>query len=213
MWRAVLPRPPLCGDEMFAVIATECDVRVSDVSRRSRRTARADRTKICFRKHSDICFCKHSDVVCWPWPNTAAAFGHLLPRFFGHLPPQVFGSLYTPPGTARADWARNHFIHFVHRVSPTLEGRRREMQLSLSRVSTVGPSLAVLCVEPDCIKFIASACSSHDPRWVMGRCGRNGQCRKTRCFRRHKWRDVLAVAPATPMHPRRWLSFPAPVPR
>ena len=117
MWRAVLPRPPLCGGEMFAVIATECDVRVSDVSRRSRRTARADRTKICFRKHSDICFCKHSDVVCWPWPNTAAAFGHLLPRFFGHLPPQVFGSLlYTPPGTARADWARNHFIHFVHRV-------------------------------------------------------------------------------------------------
>ena len=54
LWRAVLPRPPLCGDEMFAVIATECDVRVSDVSRRSRRTARADRTKICFRKHSDV---------------------------------------------------------------------------------------------------------------------------------------------------------------
>ena len=39
-------------------------------------------------------------------------------------------------------------------------------------------------------KFIVSACSSHDPRWVMCRCGRNGRCRKTRCFRRHKWRDV-----------------------
>ena len=181
LWRVVLPRPPLCGGEMFAVIATECDVRVSDVSRRSRRTARADLTKICFRKHSDICFRKHSDVVCWPWPNTAAAFGHLLPQGFSaiYLPPQVFGSLYTPPGTARADWASNHFIHFVHRVSPTLEGRRREMQLSLSRVSTVGPPLAVLCVEPDCIKFIVSAVFT---RWggilqgepVVRHCGHNG---------------------------------------
>ena len=86
-----------------------------EVSRRSRRTARADRTKICFRKHSDICFRKHSDVVCWPWPNTAAAFGHLLPQGFSaiyYLPPQVFGSLYTPPGTARADWAKQPFHPF-----------------------------------------------------------------------------------------------------
>ena len=115
LWRVVLPRPPLCGGEMFAVIATECDVRVSDVSRRSRRTARADRTKICFRKHHSDCFCKHSDVVCWPWPNTAAAFGHLLPQGFSaiyYLPPQVFGSLYTPPGTARADWAKQPFHPF-----------------------------------------------------------------------------------------------------
>ena len=153
------------------------------VSRKSRRTARADRTKICFRKHSDICFCKHSDVVCWPWPNTAAAFGHLLPQVFSDicdLPPQVFCSLlYTPPGTARADWASNHFIHFVHRVSPTLEGRRREMQLSLSRVSTVGPPLAVLCVEPDCIKFIVSAVFTRCGGILQGEpvvrhCGHNG---------------------------------------
>ena len=66
------------------------------------------------------------------------------------------------------------------------EGRapRNAVFFSLSLVSTQGPQLAVLCVEPNCIKFIVSACSSHDPRWVMGRCGRNGRRRKTRCFTR-----------------------------
>ena len=180
LWRVVLPRPPLCGGEMFAVIATECDVRVSDVSRRSRRTARADRTKICFRKHSDICFRKHSDVVCWPWPNTAAAFGHLLPQGFSDICPRKYLAAFTLPQEPRARTGpSNHFIHFVHRVSPTLEGRRREMQLSLSRVSTVGPPLAVLCVEPDCIKFIVSAVFTRCGGILQGEpvvrhCGHNG---------------------------------------
>ena len=78
--------------------------------------------------------------------------------------PRKYLAAFTLPQEPRARTGpSNHFIHFVHRVSPTLEGRRREMQLSLSRVSTVGPPLAVLCVEPDCIKFIVSA--------VFTRCG------------------------------------------
>ena len=177
MWRAVLPRPPLCGGEMFAVIATECDVKVSDPLQ----TDRAPIVNLCIQKKVSANRARGPDQDLLP-----QTFGHLFlqtfgrgvlamaehggslwtsasARVFGHLPPQVFGSLYTPPGTARADWASNHSIHFVHRVSPTLEGRRREMQLSLSRVSTVGPSLAVLCVEPDCIMFIVSA--------VFNRCG------------------------------------------
>ena len=39
--------------------------------------------------------------------------------------------------------------------------------------------------------------SSHDPRWVMGRCGRNGRCRKTRCFRRQ-----VAASPEGLSEPR-----------
>ena len=92
------------------------------------------------------------------------------------------------------------------------EGRRPEMQLSLSLVSTQGPQLAVLCVEPNCIKFIVSACPSHDPRWAMGRCGRNGQCRKTRCFRRHKWRDVLRGGASNAHAPPPVAVLPGPCP-
>ena len=46
LWRAVLPRPPLCGGEMFAVIATECDVKVSDPLQ----TDRAPIVNLCIQK-------------------------------------------------------------------------------------------------------------------------------------------------------------------
>ena len=74
LWRAVLPRPPLCGGEMFAVIATECDVKVSDPLQ----TDRAPIVNLCIQKKVSANRARGPDQ-------------DLLPQTFGHLFPQTFG--------------------------------------------------------------------------------------------------------------------------